>query len=127
MLARTTRPLGLGRFPILSRSCTLARASDDGAELAEAGCALLARAALEEPVRLVGLSAERLEAEGPEQLSLLDETAEARERRTRLNHTLDAIRERFGPAALERAEGGVERAGLSFQIKRGEDTDERVE
>ena len=121
---KLARSLGGGRFPILSRSCTLARASDDGAELAAAGCALLARAALEEPVRLVGLAAERLEAERPEQLSLLDESAEARERRTRLNTTLDAIRARFGPSALERAEGGVERAGLSFQIKRGEDRSE---
>ena len=103
-------------------------ASDDGAELAAAGCALLARAALEEPVRLVGLGADRLEPVGPEQLSLLDTSAEARERRTRLNAALDAIRARFGSAALERAEGGVERAGLSFQIKRGEerDPDERA-
>jgi DNA polymerase-4 len=118
---KLARPLGGGRFPVLSRSCTLAPPSDDGAELAAAGCALLARAALEEPVRLVGLGAERLEPIGPEQLSLLDTSAEGRERRTRLNSALDAIRARFGPAALERAEGGVERAGLSFQIKRGED------
>jgi len=124
---KLARSLGGGRFPILSRSCTLARASDDGAELAAAGCALLARAALEEPVRLVGLAAERLEVEGPEQLSLLDESADARVRRARLNSTLDAIRTRFGPNALERAEGGVSRAGLSFQIKRGEDPDADVE
>jgi DNA polymerase-4 len=124
---KLARSLGAGRFPILSRSCTLERASDDGAELASAGCGLLARAALGEPVRLVGLAASLLEADGPEQLSLLDGSADARERRARLNTTLDAIRERFGSAALERAEGGVERAGLSFQIKRGEDPDERVE
>jgi DNA polymerase-4 len=128
---KLARPLGGGRFPLLSRSCTLAQASDDGAELATAGCALLARAALEEPVRLVGLAASLLEAVGPEQLSLLDTSAEARERRARLNAALDEIRARFGAAALERAEGGVERAGLSFQIKRGEDpyedeTDERA-
>jgi DNA polymerase-4 len=121
---KLARPLGGGRFPILMRSCTLARPSDDGAELAAAGRSLLLRAALEEPVRLVGLAAERLEAEGPEQLSLIDESAEARERRTRLNHALDAIRARFGPEALERGEGAPERAGLSFQIKRGEDPDD---
>ncbi|MEX2207270.1 MAG: DNA polymerase IV [Myxococcota bacterium] len=117
---KLARPLGGGRFPMLSRSCTLDAPSDDGAELAAAGCALLARAALEEPVRLVGLGASLLEPIGPEQLSLLDTSAEGRERRTRLNAALDAIRARFGAAALERAEGGVERAGLSFQIKRGE-------
>ncbi len=125
---KLARPLGGGRFPLLSRSCTLPRASDDGAELARAGRDLLARAALEEPVRLLGLAAERLEADaGAEQLSLLDESADARERRTRLNRTLDAIRTRFGPGALDRAEGGIERAGLSFQIKRGEDPEPAAE
>jgi len=121
---KLARPLGGGKFPILSRSSTLALPSDDGAELAAAGCALLARAALEEPVRLLGLAAERLEPIGAEQLSLLDTTAEGRERRARLNSALDAIRARFGASALERAEGGVDRAGLSFQIKRGEEDED---
>jgi DNA polymerase-4 len=125
---KLARPLGGGRYPLLSRSCTLPRPSDDGAELAAAGRDLLTRAALEEPVRLLGLAAERLEADAPaEQLSLLDHTAEERERRTRLNRTLDAIRSRFGPEALDRADGGVERAGLSFQIKRGEDPEADAE
>ena len=44
----------------------------------------------------------------------------------RLNRALDEIRARFGPRALERAEGGVDRAGLSFQIKRGEDPDDET-
>jgi len=118
---KLARSLGGGRFPILTRSHTLLEASDDGRTLAEAGRALLARAALEEPVRLVGLAAERLEEAGSEQLSLLAETHAVRERRARLNRTLDEIRSRFGPRALERAEGEVARAGLSFQIKRGEE------
>ena len=118
---KLARPLGQGRFPLLSRSCTLVEATNDGAELASAGRRLLQRAALAEPVRLVGLAAERLEEAGAQQLELLAESADARERRTRLNRTLDEIRARFGSRALERAEGGVERAGLSFQIKRGED------
>jgi hypothetical protein len=84
---------------------------------------VLARAALVEPIRLVGLAAERLEPAGAEQLSLLAETRAQRERRAALNHALDEIRARFGPGALERAEGEVARAGLSFQIKRGEDPD----
>ncbi|HTO55113.1 MAG TPA: DNA polymerase IV [Myxococcota bacterium] len=120
---KLARSLGQGRFPILTRSQTLREPSDDGEALADAGCALLARAALEEPIRLVGLAAERLEAAGSEQLSLLAETRTARERRSRLNRALDEIRARFGPRALERAESEVTRAGLSFQIKRGEDLD----
>src|SRR5262249_41296180 len=109
--------------PMLYRSQTLPEPSDDGRVLADAGCALLARAALEEPIRLVGLAAERLEPAGAEQLSLLSETRAPRERRAALNRALGEIRARFGPRALERAEGEVERAGLSFQIKRGEDPD----
>ena len=120
---KLARGLGRGKFPILTRSQTLAEPSDDGAALARAGCALLARAALEEPIRLVGLAAERLEEVGAEQLSLLAETRVERERRANLNRALDEIRARFGPRALERAEGEVARAGLSFQIKRGEDPD----
>jgi DNA polymerase-4 len=118
---KLARPLGQGRFPLVSRSCTLAEPTSDGAELAAAGRRLLARAGLTEPVRLVGLAAERLEQAGARQLELLAESAESRERRARLNQALDEIRARFGASALERAEGGVERAGLSFQIKRGED------
>jgi DNA polymerase-4 len=118
---KLARSLGRGKFPILTRSQTLQEASDDGRALAAAGCALLARAALEEPVRLVGLAAERLEELGGEQLSLLAETQAEREKRARLNQALDQIRTRFGPRALERAEGAVARAGLSVQIKRGEE------
>jgi len=120
---KLARSLGGGRFPILTRSATLAEPTDDGLALAVSGHGLLARAALAEPVRLVGLAAERLEQAKPEQPSLLVETREPRERRTRLNRALDEIRARFGSRAVERAEGGVDRAGLSFQIKRGEDPD----
>jgi DNA polymerase IV len=120
---KLARGLGQGKFPILTRSQTLPEPSDDGRVLADAGRALLSRAALEEPIRLVGLAAERLEPAGAEQLSLLAETRAGRERRAALNRALDEIRARFGPNALERAEGEVARAGLSFQIKRGEDPD----
>jgi DNA polymerase IV len=121
---KLARGLGQGKYPILTRSQTLTEPSDDGQVLAAAGCALLERAQLEEPIRLLGLAAERLEAVGAEQLSLLSETRAERERRAQLNRTLDQIRARFGPHALERAEGDeVARAALSFQIKRGESPD----
>jgi DNA polymerase-4 len=122
---KLARSLGGGRFPILTRSQTLAEPSDDGAALAAAGRALLARADLSEPVRLVGLAAERLEAGAPEQPALFDGDRCEQERRIRLNRTLDEIRARYGPGALERADGAnVDRAALSFQIKRGEDPDD---
>ena len=42
-------------------------------------------------------------------------------RRRRLNRAVDAVQERFGARVLQRGTGAVERAGLSLQIKRGED------
>jgi len=124
---KLARGLGRGKFPILTRSASLPEPSDDGEALARAGLALLGRAALVEPIRLLGLAAERLEPRGSEQLSLLAETRRERERRARLNQALDEIRRRFGARALGRAEGEVERAGLSLQWKRGEEPEREGE
>jgi DNA polymerase-4 len=121
---KLARPLGGGKYPILTRSQTLREPCDDGAAMAAAGRELLARAELEEPVRLVGFAAERLESDSELQPALFDGDRCEQERRIRLNRALDEIRGRFGPGALERAdEANVERAALSFQIKRGEDPD----
>jgi DNA polymerase-4 len=117
---KLARSLGGGRFPLLTRSLMLPEATDDGAAIAGAARALLARADPREPVRLIGVSVSRLESPAAEQLALLlpgQETA----RRSRLNQAIDAIHERFGQAALRRGAGSVERAGISQQIKRGED------
>jgi DNA polymerase-4 len=116
---KLARALGGGRYPLLTRAATLERATDDGAELARAATALLHRARLGEPVRLIGVAATRLEAAGPEQLDLFAAAGDP-QRRARLNRTLDRIRERFGEDALQRAgAAAVDRAGLSSQIKRG--------
>jgi DNA polymerase-4 len=103
----------------LTRAKTLPRATDDGRAIAETARELLSRAALREAVRLLGVSVSNLEPGDAEQLSLLPDEEEAR--RARLNAALDEIRARFGAGALEPALGKVERAGLSLQIKRGED------
>ena len=68
--------------------------------------------------RLVGVAASRIETGAPAQLSLLPEDP----RRRRLNRVVDQVRERFGSDSLARAEDApVERAGLTEQIKAGED------
>ena len=117
---KLARPLGGGRFPLLTRSLTLPAATDDGAAIAEAAGRLLARADPREAVRLVGVSVSRLESPVAEQLALLLPDRKTG-RRSRLNQAIDAIHERFGTAALRRGVAAVERAGLSQQIKRGED------
>jgi DNA polymerase-4 len=115
---KLARPLGGGRFPLVTRSLTLPAATDDGRELGEAAMRLLARSGVAEPVRLVGVGASRIETRSPEQLSLLPEGP----RRKRLNQVVDEIRERFGSESLARAEDRpVERAGLTEQIKSGDE------
>jgi DNA polymerase-4 len=106
-------------YPILTRRRTLERPTDDGQVLSRAAAALLQRAALREPVRLLGVGATNLVATGAGQLDLFA-AGEGQARRARLNRALDEIQERFGARSIVRgALGEAERAGLSQQIKRG--------
>ena len=120
---KLARPLGQGRYPLVSRSRVLPEPCDDGAELARAANELLARSGVSEPVRLLGVTATRIEAAASEQLSLLAGPGDP-QRRRQLNRTVDAIQERFGREVLRRGDVlPAERAGLSMQIKHGEDPD----
>ena len=111
-------------YPARSRRITLTEATDDGDTLAREARKLLAKARLQEAVRLIGVGAEGLESREAPQMSLFDAPPE-KKRRTDLNRALDEISDRFGNAALHRAsQGSAERAGLSMQIKRGEKLDE---
>jgi DNA polymerase-4 len=106
-------------FRLVTRRLTLPEPCDDGETFARAGRALLARAALEEPVRLVGVGVTGI-APRDAQPSLFEPAKEVR-RRDRLNRALDAIQDRFGESAVVRGEPRhAERAGLSMQRKRGE-------
>ena len=118
---KLARPLGAGRYPLVTRSVTLRQPTRDGAEIARVGRMLLARAALREPVRLLGVSVSRIEAGETSQLGLLDGERAAPESRARLNRVVDEIQDRFGDRSLARGHAEVARAGLSLQIKRGED------
>ncbi len=118
---KLARPLGAGRYPLVTRSVTLRQATRDGAEIARVGRMLLARAALREPVRLLGVSVSRIEAGETSQLGLLDGERAAPESRARLNRVVDEIQDRFGDRSLGRGHAEVARSGLSLQIKRGED------
>lgn len=115
--------LGAGKYPVITRSATLQALTDDGEEIARVGRSLLARAQLREPVRLLGVSVSRIESPIGSQLPLLEEKGQGPEVRRRLNRVSDAIRDRFGERSLSRGLGAVERAGLSLQIKRGEEGD----
>ena len=119
-LARRRAP-GPRGYPLITRRTTFAEPSDDGEVLARAAFELLARADLREPVRLLGVGATNLVARAGEQLPLFA-AREGAQRRSRLNKALDELARRFGSEAVVR--GGpadTERAGLSQQIKRGDE------
>jgi DNA polymerase-4 len=111
-------------FPLLTRRATLPEPTDDGETVASVARSLLERWGLPEPVRLLGVGVTNLEEGRPRQLSLFAGASGAPPRE-RLNLALDEIATRFGRGAVVRAiEAPLERAGLSFQIKRGEDDPE---
>ncbi len=119
-LARRTRP-GARGFPLLTRRATLVEATDDGAAISAAARALLERWGIPEPVRLLGVGATNLAPADAAQLPLFG-SARPGARRARLNRALDEIARRFGRGALVRGiEEPLERAGLTLQIKRGEE------
>jgi DNA polymerase-4 len=124
-LARRVAP-GPRGYPLLTRRTTLREPTDDGALLARSATDLLARAALREPVRLLGVGVTQLISADTGQLALF--AAPLDTRRERLNRALDAIAERFGSGAIVRGEARhAARAGLSLQHKRGADPDDRKE
>ncbi len=111
-------------FPLLTRRQTLREPTNDGDVIATAARSLLRRTELTEPIRLLGVGTTNLSEANPEQLSFLED-GKRKERRARLNESLDELTDRFGPGAVRRAgQSSVERAGLSFQIKRGEEPPE---
>ena len=118
-LARRRRP-GPRGLEGATRRATPASATDDGEAIRREACRLLERAALAEPVRLLGVGVTGLEPREAAQPGLFDEPA-GDVRRDRLNRALDSIEGRFGPGSVTRAGAApARRAGLTLQIKRGE-------
>jgi len=111
-------PLGGGRYPLLSRSFSFARPTDDGGEIAAAAAHLLSRVRGKHKIRLAGIQAHNLERANLAQLGLFDLAAGASEsRRSRLNRAIDEVARRFGEEALTRGMVRAERAAPSRRIK----------
>lgn len=88
-------------FTTITRQTTLHSSSDDGQTVYRAALELLERAHQDRPIRLTGVSAHALEAEGPQQLGLFSPPPA---RSAKLNATLDRIAERFGSKAITTAD-----------------------
>ena len=88
----------LADFTLLTRQLTLGEPGDDGQALYRAAAELLARERLPQPVRLTGVSAQDLVAEGAApQLALF---RSGPSRADRLNAALDRIASKFGSDAV---------------------------
>jgi len=114
---KLARPLGGGRYPLVTRSITLAASTDDGAAIARTAISLLDRVSMRERARLAGIQAHQLERENAKQLTLFDSGRELESRAGRLNHALDAVVRRFGENAVTRGLVHAERAAPTRRIK----------
>jgi len=111
-LAERIRP---GKYPLLTRSRTLAEATDDGKRLSAAALSLWEELGPGRRIRLIGVAATNIEPVRGQQLSLLD--FRGGDDRTALNRAIDQISSRFGREALRRGGVTVERAAPTLAIK----------
>ena len=114
---KLARPLGGGRYPILTRSAPFDDPTDDGATIAKVAIALVARVTDREKVRLAGIQVHNLERADASQLGLFDSPAGAAAKSARLNRALDAVAQRFGDDAVTRGLARAERAAPTRRIK----------
>jgi DNA polymerase-4 len=101
-------------YPLVTRSKTLERATDDGAIIRAVAVALWDASGVREPVRLLGVSLSSLERSQAVQLDLFTH------RQSALGKTLDAISERFGDGAIGRAVERPHKITHGRRKKRGE-------
>ena len=114
---KLARPLGGGRYPLLTRSTSTDDLTDDSAAIAKLAIALLVRITEREKVRLAGVQVHNLERADAAQLGLFDFSAGAAARSARLNRALDEVAKRFGDEAVTRGLTHAERAAPSRRIK----------
>ncbi|MGH7949868.1 MAG: Y-family DNA polymerase, partial [Candidatus Binataceae bacterium] len=116
-LAKRARGAAPGRYPLISRSLSLERATDDGAEIYAIARSLLAAIARRGPIRLIGVQVHNLERVDAAQLGLFEALPEAASKRQRLNRALDRVAEKFGDDAVTRGLAHAERAAPTTRVK----------
>jgi DNA polymerase-4 len=114
---KLARPLGGGRYPLITRSVSLEAATDDGAAITGAAISLLDRVSVPERARLAGIQVHQLERKDSSQLVLFDSLGELASRAGRLNRALDEVARRFGESAVTRGLVRAERAAPTHRIK----------
>jgi DNA polymerase-4 len=113
---KLARPLGGGKFPLLTRRATLDVPTDDGKALSDAALSLWEAHRPRIPVRLLGVAAMGIVPADAMQLGLF--AHERGDRRRALNSALDHVVERFGEGAVKRGGYEIEKDPTT-QVKRG--------
>ena len=114
---KLARPLGGGRYPLLTRAITLEAPTDDGSAIARAAIALLDQLSLNEAIRLAGIQVQQLECEDAIQLGLFDSSWQRASKTRRLNRALDEVTRRYGESAVTRGLVHADRAAPTRRIK----------
>jgi DNA polymerase-4 len=114
---KLARPLGGGRFPLLTRRTTLPEPTDDGKTISDAALALWAHD-YHGPIRLIGVSVADITGGAAGQLEIFGNARTTR--REALNHALDRIVAKWGRDSIARAAAAAEEQGFSAAVKRGE-------
>ncbi|MFI5308664.1 MAG: hypothetical protein ACHQ53_14995, partial [Polyangiales bacterium] len=104
-------------YPLVTRSKSLPQPTDDGAVIRRVAIALWDAAAIDEPVRLLGVTVSNLTQAGAAQLELFVEDRTIRG--GQLGPALDAIRERFGEQAIRVGAAAPPKLTPSQHKKRG--------
>jgi hypothetical protein len=99
---KLARPLGGGRYPLLTRSSSLDSATDDTSTIAHHALAILARVSDATNFRLAGVQAHNLERVDTAQMGLFDGSREPASKSARLNRAMDRVTQRFGEDAIAR-------------------------
>jgi DNA polymerase-4 len=114
---KLARPMGGGRYPLVTRSVTFETSTDDGGRIARYAIHLLERVPNLDKVRLAGIQVHQLERKNEMQLALFDSASRDESRAGRLNKALDEVSRRFGENAITRGLVHAERATPTSRIK----------
>jgi DNA polymerase-4 len=114
---KLARPLGEGRYPLVTRSSSFEHATDDGAEISKLAIELIAKVKENDRIRLAGVQVHNLERSQVKQYGLFDATAGSDAKRTKLNRALDSLAQRFGDEAVTRGMVRAERVTPTRRVK----------
>jgi DNA polymerase-4 len=114
---KLARPLGHGRFPMVTRSSSLEHPTDDGAEISELAIKLTSKVKEKDLIRLAGVQVHNLERAQLKQLGLFDKAPGSDAKREKLNRALDTLAHRFGDETVTRGMAKAERVSPTRRIK----------